>query len=118
MLQRNSGKEPANQQYVHSVIEQFEGHQGTPEMERPNASRYELMTELSHHTMRTLLGELTQDIVEQESFQNIHALEKFTQNRNNHYDNMAKQLTMLNELMKKVVSQVCQSNPLGMGNRF
>ncbi|KAL2491203.1 Uncharacterized protein Adt_26831 [Abeliophyllum distichum] len=34
-------------------------------MERPNACRYESMTKLSPHTMRILLGELTQDIVEQ-----------------------------------------------------
>ncbi|KAL2470852.1 Retrotrans gag domain-containing protein [Abeliophyllum distichum] len=65
MPQRNSGKEPTNQQYVHSVIEQFKGQQDTPEMERPSANRYESMKELNPHTMRTFLGELTQDVVEQ-----------------------------------------------------
>ncbi|KAL2485254.1 putative retroelement [Abeliophyllum distichum] len=38
-------------------------------MERPNATRYESMTELSPRTMRTLLGELTQDVVEQDDIE-------------------------------------------------
>ncbi|KAL2461762.1 putative retroelement [Abeliophyllum distichum] len=38
-------------------------------MERPNVSHYESMTELSPHTMRTLLGKLTQDIVEQDAIE-------------------------------------------------
>jgi len=44
MLQKNSDKEPANQQSVHSVIEQFNGQQGTSEVERPNVSYYEPIT--------------------------------------------------------------------------
>ncbi|KAL2498206.1 putative retroelement [Abeliophyllum distichum] len=65
MPQRNFGKEPLNQQSVHSVIKQFEGQQDTSEIERPSASRYESMIELNPRTMRALLGELTQDGVEQ-----------------------------------------------------
>ncbi|KAL2466169.1 putative retroelement [Abeliophyllum distichum] len=116
--QKNSGKEPANQQFVHSVIKQFEDQQGIIEMERPSASRYESMTELIPCTMRVLLGELTQDVVEQVSLQNINEVEKLTQNGNNHYDHMAKQLSMLNELMNKMVNQIYQPNPLGLGNHF
>ncbi|KAL2525688.1 hypothetical protein Adt_10742 [Abeliophyllum distichum] len=65
MPQKNSSKDPANQQFVHSVIEQFESKQGIPVMERPNISHYESMTKLSPRTMCTLLDELTQDIIEQ-----------------------------------------------------
>ncbi|KAL2471300.1 hypothetical protein Adt_39436 [Abeliophyllum distichum] len=118
MPQRNSGKEPANKQSIHSVIEQFEGQQDTLETERPSASHYESMSKLNPRTMRALLGELMQDAVEQVSLQNIHAVEKLTQNGNNHYDHMAKQLSVLNELMNKMVSQICQPNPLGLGNHF
>ncbi|KAL2531902.1 hypothetical protein Adt_05253 [Abeliophyllum distichum] len=87
-------------------------------MERSSASRYESMTELSHHTMRALLGKFAQNVVEQVSLQNIHAVEKLTQNGNNHYDHMAKQLSMLNKFMNKMVNQVCQPNPLGMESHF
>ncbi|KAL2542029.1 hypothetical protein Adt_03007 [Abeliophyllum distichum] len=64
MPQRNTAKEPVNQQSVHSVIEQFEGQQDTPEMERPSASCYESMTELNPRTMRALLSKVTQDVVD------------------------------------------------------
>lgn len=58
--------------------------------------------------MRALLGELTQDVVEQVNLRNVHNMEKFTQSGNVHYDNMAKQLSVLNDLMSKLVGQVCQ----------
>ncbi|KAL2532888.1 putative retroelement [Abeliophyllum distichum] len=69
MPQKNFGNEPATQRSVHSVNEQFESQQGTPKLERTNVIRYESMTELSPRTMRTLLGELTQDIVEQDAIE-------------------------------------------------
>ena len=41
-------------------------------------------------------------------------MEKFTQSGNVHYDNMAKQLSALNDLMSKLVGQVCQPTmPIG-----
>jgi hypothetical protein len=58
--------------------------------------------------MRALLDELTQDVVEQVNLRNIHNMERFTQSGNAHYDNMAKQLNALNEIMNKLVGQMCQ----------
>ncbi|KAL2491132.1 Retrotransposon gag protein [Abeliophyllum distichum] len=117
MPHKNSDKEPASQR-VQSVIERYEEQQNTPGTEGHNQNRYELMTELSPRTMRALLGELTQDVVGQVSLQNVHDMEKFIQNENVHYDNMAKQLSTLNELMNKLVDQICQPHLPSIGNHF
>ncbi|KAL2532876.1 putative retroelement [Abeliophyllum distichum] len=69
MPQKNFGNELATQRSVHSVNEQFESQQGTPKLERTNVICYESIMELSPRTMRTLLGELTQDIVEQDAIE-------------------------------------------------
>lgn len=68
--------------------------------------------------MHALLGELTQDIVEQVNLQNVHNMENFTQNGNVHYDNMAKQLSTLNKIINKLVSQICQPVMPNIGNHF
>lgn len=66
------------------------------------------MTELSLRTMRAFLGELTQDVFEQVNLRNVYNMERFIQNGNAHYDNMAKQLNALNEIMNKLVDQIYQ----------
>ncbi|KAL2466467.1 putative retroelement [Abeliophyllum distichum] len=118
MPHKNSNKEPVNQRVVQYVNERYEEQQNTLGTEGQNQSRYEPMTELSPRTMRTLLDELTQDVVGQVILQNVHDMEKFIQNENIHYDNMAKQLGTLNELMNKLVGQICQPNFPSIGNHF
>lgn len=75
------------------------------------------MTELSLRTMCALLGELTQDVFEHVNLRNVHNMERFTQNGNTHYDNLAKQLNTLNEIMNKLVGQICQPF-MPIGNHF
>lgn len=117
MPHKNTDKAPASHGVVQFVIERYEEQQHSPQTEgqTPSShSRYEPMTELSPRTMRALLGELTQDVVEQVNLRNVYNMEKFTQNGNVHYDNMAKQLSTLNDLMNKLVGQVCQpAIPIG-----
>ncbi|CAA3006186.1 Hypothetical predicted protein [Olea europaea subsp. europaea] len=110
-MPHKSDKEVASQGGVQSVIERYEERHSSPRTEgqsQSSHSRYEPMTELSSRTMHALLGELTQNVVEPVNLRNIHNMKRFTQNGNAHYDNMAKQLNTLNEIMNKLVGQICQ----------
>ena len=90
------GLKRTNQPIVPAIVGQFEG--------LADVSRYEPMRELSPNAMRALFGEFTQDVFEQVRLQNTHIVDKFLSTSNLHYENMAKHLSSMNDLMAKYVS--------------